>query len=127
MILPIEGIGEDSGGNTGNEIKAIKLEFGGVSMTLELSQKPIIVMENGNIVIKTSTQSITLSLPCRATFVDAKGTAIEDVVVRNNDETKPISVFTLDGKKVAVLKDRDELITLRRGIYIINGRKMIIK
>ena len=112
----------------GNVIKAIKLEFDGTSMTIQLSQQPKIVMEYGYVVIKTSNKSITLSLPCRATFVDATATtAIDDVVVRNNDETKPFSVFTINGRKVGILKDRKEALSLRRGIYIINGKKVLVK
>lgn len=124
---PADTPGQRDTPNPGNGIKAIKLEFDGISMTIELSQQPKIVMEYGFVVIKTSNKSITLSLPCRATFVNGTGTAIDDVVVRNNDETKPFSVFTLNGKKVATLKDRNGLTTLRKGIYIINGKKMIIK
>lgn len=110
-----------------NIIKAIKLEFDDTSMTLKLSHQPKVVIEKENLVIKTVTKSIILSLPCMATFVDASGTAIGDVVVFNNDETKPLCIFSLDGKKVATLKEKDELISLRRGIYIINGKKMIVK
>ena len=109
------------------QIKAIKIEFDDTSMTIELSQEPKIVMERGNVMIKTRTESISFSLPCKATFVDTTDSAIEDVVVRNTNEAKTLCIFTLDGKKVASLKDKDELITLRRGIYIINGKKMIIK
>ena len=111
-----------------SEIKAIKLEFDGISMTIQLSQQPKIVMGNGCVVIKTNNKSTFVSLPCRATFVDATGTtAIDDVVVRNNDETKPFSVFTLDGRKVGTLKDRKETLSLKRGVYIINGKKILIK
>lgn len=110
-----------------NTIKAIKVEFDGTSMTIGLSQQPKIVMEDGYVVIKTILQSIALPLPCRATFVDASGAAIEDVVVYNNDKTKPLSVYSLDGKKLASLRDKDELVTLRKGIYIINGKKMAIQ
>lgn len=110
-----------------NTIEAIKLEFDDTSMTIQLSHQPKVVMENENLVIKTITNSIILPLPCRATFVDANGAAIEDVVVFNNDETKPLSVYSLDGKKVATLKEKNELMILRRGIYIINGKKMIVR
>lgn len=55
------------------------------------------------------------------------GTDVEDVVVRNNDETKPFSVFTIDGRKVGTLKDRKETLSLKRGVYIINGKKIFIK
>ena len=106
---------------------AVKLEFGGTSMTIELSQKPKIVSESGNLVLKTNSMSITLSLPCRATFVGNTGTAIDDVVVRNNDENAPINVFSLEGKKVGVLKDKNEVLSLKRGVYIINGKKIFIK
>lgn len=109
------------------QIKAIKLEFDDVSMNIELSQLPKIVMEYGYLVIKTSNESIALSLPCEATFVEATGSALEDVVVRNNDEAKPFNVYTIDGKRVATLKDESDFITLRKGIYIINKKKMIIK
>jgi hypothetical protein len=106
---------------------AVKLEFGGTSMTIELSQQPMIVMEDGCLVLKTSTMSVTLSLPCTATFVGGSHTAIDKVVMHNNDEGKSLNVFTLDGRKVATLKNKSELLTLKRGIYIINGKKMIIK
>ena len=124
---PADTPGQGDTPNHESEIKAIKLEFDGISMTIELSLQPKIVMEYGYVVIKTSNKSITLSLPCRATFVNGTGTAIDDVVVRNNDKTNPFSVFTLDGKKVATLKDSNDFSTLRKGIYIINGKKMIIK
>ena len=110
-----------------NKIKAVKLEFDGSSMTIGLSHTPEIVIQDGQIVIKTILRLITLPLPCRATFVDASGAAIDDVVVFNNDETKPLCVYSLDGKKVATLKEKNEFMTLRRGIYIINGKKMIVK
>lgn len=110
-----------------NTIEAIKLEFDDTSMTIKLSHQPKVIMENEHIVIKTVTNSIILPLPCRATFVDASGAAIEDAVVFNNDETKPLCVYSLDGKKVTTLKEKNELMTLRRGVYIINGKKMIVK
>ena len=119
LLLPIQMLAA--------ERSAIKLEFGGTSMTIELSQQPVIVTEDGCLVLKTSTMSVTLSLPCTATFVGISHTAIDKVVMRNNDEEKPLSVFTLDGRKVAMLKNKNELITLKRGIYIINGKKMVIK
>ena len=106
---------------------AIKLEFGGTSMTVELSQQPKIVNENGNIVLKTNSMSVMLALPCKVTPTDGSGTAIDKVTIRNNEDNAPINVFTLDGKKVATLKDRTDVISLTRGIYIINGKKVFIK
>ena len=102
---------------------AIKLEFGGTSMTVELSQQPKIMSENGNIVLKTNSMSVMLALPCKVTPTDGSGTAIDKVTIRNNEDNAPINVFTLDGKKVATLKDRTDVISLTRGIYIINGKK----
>ena len=106
---------------------AIKLDFGGTSMTVELSQQPKIVNENGNIVLKTNSMSVMLALPCKVTPTDGSGTAIDKVTIRNNEDNAPINVFTLDGKKVATLKDRTDVISLTRGIYIINGKKVFIK
>ena len=106
---------------------AIKLEFGGTSMTVELNQQPKIVSENGNIVLKTNSMSVMLALPCKVTPIDGSGTAIGKVTIRNNEDNAPINVFTLDGKKVATLKDRTEVLSLMRGIYIINGKKVFIK
>ncbi len=106
---------------------AIKLDFGGTSMTVELSQHPKIVSENGNIVLKTNSMSVMLALPCKVTPTDGSGTAIDKVTIRNNEDNAPINVFTLDGKKVATLKDRTDVVSLTRGIYIINGKKVFIK
>ena len=106
---------------------AVRLEFEGSSMTIELSQQPKIVTENGNLVLKTSSMSIILSLPCKATFVGVSNGIEEVVNIRNNSEDKPIDVFTIDGRKVATLKDKDEPLSLKRGVYIINGKKMFIK
>jgi hypothetical protein len=106
---------------------AIKLEFGGTSMTVELSQQPKIVSENGNIVLKTNSMSVMLALPCKVTPIGGSATAIDKIIIRNNNDNAPINVFTLDGKRVATLKDRTEVLSLMRGIYIINGKKVFIK
>ena len=109
------------------EGSAIKLEFGGTSMTVELNQQPKIVSENGNIVLKTNSMSVMLALPCKVTPIGGSATAIDKIIIRNNNDNAPINVFTLDGKRVATLKDRTDVISLTRGIYIINGKKVFIK
>ena len=109
------------------EGSAIKLEFGGTSMTVELNQQPKIVSENGNIVLKTNSMSVMLALPCKVTPIGGSATAIDKIIIRNNNDNAPINVFTLDGKRVATLKDRTEVLSLTRGIYIINGKKVFIK
>ena len=106
---------------------AIKVEFSGTSMTIELSQQPKIVNEGGNLMLMTSSMSVTLTLPCKVTPVGGSGTAIDQVVIRNNDENVPINVFSLEGKKVGTLKDKNDVLSLERGVYIINGKKIFIK
>lgn len=106
---------------------AIKVEFGGTSMTIELSQQPKIVNEGGNLMLMTSSMSVALTLPCKVTPVGGSGTAIDQVVIRNNNENAPINVFSLEGKKVGILKDKNEVLFLKRGVYIINGKKIFIK
>ena len=106
---------------------AIKVEFGGTSMTIELSQQPKIVNEDGTLVLKTSAMSVVLTLPCKITPIGGSDTGIEDVVIRNNDENVPINVFSLEGKKVGTLKDKNDVLSLERGVYIINGKKIFIK
>ncbi len=106
---------------------AIKVEFGGTSMTIELSQQPKIVTEDGKLVLKTNSMSLMLTLPCKVTPVGGSDTAIDQVVVRNNDENAPINVFSLEGKKVGILKDKNEVLSLKLGVYIINGKKIFIK
>jgi hypothetical protein len=61
------------------------------------------------------------------TPIGSSGTAIDKVTIRNNEDKAPINIFSLDGKKVATLKDRTDVISLTRGIYIINGKKVFIK
>ena len=119
------GDNEDNSGTT--TMSAIKVEFGGTSMTIELSQQPKIVMENGNVVLKTSSMTVTLALPCKVTLVIGSETAIDKVAIRNNHGNAPIDVYSLDGKKVGTLKNKNEMLSLERGIYIINGKKVFIK
>ena len=106
---------------------AVKLEYGGTSMILSLGQKPQIINEGDNIILKTNSMTVTLSVPCKATFVGVSDTSIDKVVLRNNEEDKPIDVFTIDGRKVTTLKGKNETLSLEKGVYIINGKKMIIK
>ena len=42
-------------------------------------------------------------------------------------EGSAISVFTIEGKKMATLKDKDDAFSLGKGIYIINGKKVVVK
>lgn len=106
---------------------AIKVEFSGTSITIELSQQPKIVTEDGKLVLKTSSMSVALTLPCKVTPIGGSNTAIDKVVFRNNDDDAPINVYSLDGKKVGTLKDKNEVLSLERGVYIINGKKVFIK
>ena len=109
------------------EGNSIKVEFSGTSMTIELSQQPKIVTEDGKLVLKTSSMSVALTLPCKVTPVGGSNTAIDQVVIRNNDDNTPINVYSLDGKKVGTLKDKNEVLSLDSGVYIINGKKVFIK
>ena len=105
----------------------IKVEFSGTSMTIELSQQPKIVTEDGKLMLKTSSMSVALTLPCKVTPIGGSNTAIDKVIIRNNDDNTPIYVYSLDGKKVGALKDKNEVLFLERGVYIINGKKVFIK
>lgn len=109
------------------EGSSIKVEFSGTSMTIELSQQPQIVTEDGKLVLKTNSMSVALTLPCKVTPVGGSNTAIDQVVIRNNNDNAPINVYSLDGKKVGTLKDKNEVLSLERGVYIINGKKVFIK
>ena len=106
---------------------AIKLEFSGTSMTIELSQQPQIVTEDGSLILKTNSMTVTLALPCKVTPIGGADTAIDKVIIRNYEDNAPINVFSIDGKKVATLKDKNDMLSLKRGVYIINGKKVFIK
>ena len=107
---------------------SIKVEYGSTSMTIELNEKPRFVTQNGSIILKTSSTSVTISLPCKVRITDNSYSDIHDIInVKNNNDNAELNVFSLDGRKVAVLKDKSESVSLRPGIYIINGKKIIIK
>ena len=107
---------------------SIKVEYGSTSMTIELNEKPRFVTQNGSIILKTNSTSVTISLPCKVRITDNSYSDIHDVInVKNNNDNAELNVFSLDGRKVAVLKDKSESVSLRPGIYIINGKKIIIK
>lgn len=109
------------------EGSAIKVEFDWTSLTFMLSQHPKILMESGNIVLKTNSQTVTLSLPCKVTPIGSSGTDIDKVTIQNNNDSTPINVFSIDGKKIGTLNDKKEVLSLERGLYIINGKKVLIK
>ena len=97
-------------------------------MTIELSENPKIINSGSNIVLKTNSTSVTISLPCKVTIVDGSSTDIKELVnIRNDSDDVPLKVFSLDGKKIAVLEDKSQLLSLKHGIYIVNGKKIIIK
>ena len=107
---------------------SIKVEYGSTSMTIELNEKPRFATQNGSIILKTSSRSVTISLPCKVRITDNSYSDIHDIInVKNNNDNAELNVFSLDGRKVAVLKDKSESVSLRPGIYIINGKKIIIK
>ena len=107
---------------------SIKVEYGSTSMTIELNEKPRFVTQNGSIILKTNSRSVTISLPCKVRITDNSYSDIHDIInVKNNNDNAELNVFSLDGRKVAVLKDKSESVSLRPGIYIINGKKIIIK
>ena len=107
---------------------SIKVEYGSTSMTIELNEKPRFVTQNGSIILKTDSRSVTISLPCKVRIADNSYSNIHDVInVKNNNDNAELNVFSLDGRKVAVLKDKSESVSLRPGIYFINGKKIIVK
>ena len=107
---------------------SIKVEYGSTSMTIDLNEKPRFVTQNGSIILKTSSTSVTISLPCKVRITDNSSSDIHDVInVKNNNDNAELNVFSLDGRKVAILKDKSESVSLRPGIYIVNGKKIIIK
>ena len=118
LLLPVQMRAEGA---------AIKVEFSGTSMTIELSQQPKIVTEEGKLMLKTSSMSVALTLPCKVTPIGGSNTAIDKVIIRNNDDNAAINVYSLDGKKVGSLKDKNEVLSLDRGVYIINSKKVFIK
>lgn len=94
--------------------------------------------DNDNLTLIRSTKKSTLpafraavkikKLPANAKNIilsfDGETTGITSI---NNDEMTSIlgNVYSIDGKKVA--SSRDALVTLPAGIYIVNGKKVVIK
>ncbi len=110
------------------EGSSIKLEFSDTSMTIELSEKPKIVTDDGELLLKTSSMTVALALPCKVTSIGVSDIGDDGIIsIRNNNDNAPINVFSLDGIKVGTLKDKNEVLSLERGVYIINGKKVFIK
>ena len=105
----------------------LRVIYGNTQMAIGFNEYPKIVKEGSNIVLKIGRSSVTLTLPCKVTVVNTSSTAINEVVNIRNIGDEPITVFSLDGKKVAVLKEQSQLLSLKRGIYIVNGKKIMIK
>lgn len=56
--------------------------------------------------------------------VTGKGTGVNDVIAEQN---KKVTVYTLNGELIAKDSEPTILKTLQKGIYIVNGKKQIIK
>ena len=119
LLLPMQAMAAEE--------NAIKVEFDCTSLTFKLSQQPKILMEGGNIVLKTNSQTVSLSLPCKVTLIGSSGTDIDKVIIQNNNDSTPINVLSIDGKKIGTLNDKKKVLSLERGLYIINGKKVLIK
>lgn len=105
---------------------AIQLIYNNTSLTIELSERPRFVKENSEITLTTDIRSITIALPCKVTFVEQTSGLEDIIIIRNNEEKSPINVFSVDGRKIATIKKEDRYF-LKRGIYVINGKKFLVK
>jgi hypothetical protein len=106
---------------------SIKVEYDNTSLTIELKDNPRIINQGENIVLVSDSQSVTLFFPCKVTFQGSSGNNSNGIIsIRNNGKT-PLEVYTLDGRKIVSLTDKSELFSLKSGIYIVNGKKIIIK
>lgn len=109
------------------EGNAIKLEFGDTSLIIELNKNPRIDIEDGNVILKNNETTIITTYPCTVTIINCSvGTSFDTVKIRNNNQNL-INVYSIDGKKIAILKDLHEKVSLQRGLYIINGKKILIR
>lgn len=56
---------------------------------------------------------------------DGTASGITDIVGNASEGTGPVAVYSIDGRRVAVVKGKAQLDELPRGIYIVGGRKVI--
>lgn len=85
-----------------------------------------LIFENGNIVVEHTdgtTQTISVSSIQRLFFsTDATVTAIKEVKDDEQQETENCEVYDLTGRRINLAPDQ-----LSKGIYIINGKKTLVK
>lgn len=118
MLLPLESAAEGS---------SIKVEFDNTSLSIELKDNPKIINQGENIVLVSESQSVTLYFPCKVTFQGSSENNSNGIInIRNYGKT-PLEVYSFDGRKIVSLTDKSELYSLKPGIYIVNGKKIIIK
>ena len=56
---------------------------------------------------------------------DGTVSGITDIAGNASEGTGPVAVYSIDGRRVAVVRDKAQLDMLPRGIYIVGGRKVI--
>ena len=56
---------------------------------------------------------------------DGTASGITDIAGNASEGTGPVAVYSIDGRRVAVVKGKAQLDALPRGVYIIRGRKVI--
>lgn len=82
--------------------------------------------KNATLYVPAQSRNAYMSDPCWKNFYDIREenvAAVEDLTISNIEN---LEVYSLDGVKVNVSSSED-LQTLQRGIYVVNGKKVIVK
>ena len=103
------------------DYKYLTLGYNSVEASVELATLQKITFENGNVVVTTSNGTQTFPLAqMEKMYFSANATGIQQLQSDQtiNDQTAARQYFDLSGRRIN---------TPQKGIYIVNGRKVVIK
>jgi hypothetical protein len=103
------------------DYKYLTLGYNSVEASVELATLQKITFENGNVVVTTSNGTQTFPLAqMEKMYFSANATGIQQLQSDQtiNDQTAARQYFDLSGRRIS---------TPQKGIYIVNGRKVVIK
>ena len=103
------------------DYKYLTLGYNSVEASVELATLQKITFENGNVVVTTSNGTQTFPLAqMEKMYFSANATGIQQLPSDQtiNDQTSGRQYFDLSGRRIS---------TPQKGIYIVNGRKVVIK
>ena len=108
------------------DYKYLTMGYNSVEKSIDLSTIQKITCENGNVVVTTSNGNETFQLSeMEKMYFSSEATAIKGVQAEASQAEK--TVYDLAGRRISASSVYSASPVLPKGVYIINGKKVVVK